>query len=303
MILGLLTGCDARDESRLWEPLTTELPPVQTLTILNDGALLVGTAEGLFYHPEAPAWEVWGDSLWDVRAVMQIPGPDLFVGTQTGLYAAVPPYKTWREAGSAQFTAVTALVLNSAGHLLAGTASGDIFQSTDTGYTWVPAAPIGLSDISVRAMWINSQNQVLFSSPGHGIFRSGNDCTEGVCTGWTYLTHIEANAFCSPATGIVLAGSSQGIHRSSDGGDTWEHVHAGIAVYAFLVLDSHRIVAGGTTGLRISHDEGTTWSEISTGESSNEPHITALAVDGADFLIFGTADGTVVKSQIPASTL
>ncbi len=71
---------------------------------------------------------------------------------------------------------------------------------------------------------------------------------------------------------VVYMRSTKGVHRSLDGGDTWQLLNLGFdrlnAVNSFAVdpLQPNRVFAGTDRGLFVSEDRGCTFAKMPTPE-------------------------------------
>lgn len=194
----------------------------------------------------------------------------------------------------------------------AGSASGGLWKSTDSGDTWVPLTDelpslavggiaVSGADPNVVLIGTGEGNQNAFRVPGVGVLKSTDgggtwaptnlafDVTQAV--GFHFL---EVNR----GTGVYLAGTTAGMYRSTDEGSTWAQVLTGYywdAVWEAIGTGSTRVYAvgggdtfGGNT-VRVSTNDGLTWTLASTGLPSagqigktklafarSEPHPTTL---------------------------
>ncbi len=93
-----------------------------------------------------------------------------------GVFKSTDDAATWRQVGL-EYYDVSALVVNSSGHLFAGTQGSGVFRSTDGGETWISAST-GLSQRWVLSLAINSTGDI-FAGTIDGVFRS-NDLLCGI---------------------------------------------------------------------------------------------------------------------------
>ena len=87
---------------------------------------------------------------------------------------------------------------------------------------------------------------------------------------------------------MLLAGTEEGIYRSTDGGVSWNQVAAGTSRdMEYVLTDADVVYAGKEDGLFLSKDFGKTWQDI----SANLPlgSVPALAVN---------CNGTVVYAGV-----
>lgn len=196
--------------------------------------------------------------------------------------------------------------LNAQEHILAGTASGGVWESTDGGIVWtplcdeIPTQAIGAVKFNQRnplEIWVgtgegnprNSQNN------GKGIFKTMDGGKSWQCMGLerTYTIHRIIVDPHDPST--VYAGAmgsawgptaDRGLYKTTDGGKSWQKIlyindRTGVAD---MVIDPHNhkklIVAmweygrtpwnfnsgGKGSGLHVTFDGGETWKQITDKE-------------------------------------
>lgn len=251
----------------------------------------------------------------------------LYAGTSgSGVFKTADGGGSWHAASSGLFRPpVTVVAVDPAntGTVYAGTSTSGFFKSTDSGRSWRPAG----TDLSPGASSLAIDPQVpstLYAgvSGVFGVVRSA----DGGET-WARIGGID-----SPVTTLVIdpqtpatlyAGSLYytpegyhgGIHKSTDGGDTWNYIISGlidpydnfiIGGISRLVIDPQApatLYANVTlrrSGSKIykTTDGGRYWSPASGG--APEYYITALVVDprtpttryaGTDFGVYKSVDG------------
>lgn len=264
---------------------------VHALAVDPTGGVLAGTMRGGIYrsadhgaHWSELTGRTMGRARWTlvqrsqrldrlpevpVRALLTVgegEGWSLLVGTDSGVYLSTDLANSWvpRNGGFPGSDAktgetslvITSLVGNGERELYAGTANG-VFHSTDLGRRWQPVNrglpgtdPLtGIGSERIRALaWRRDR-------------RSGDN--------------------------VLLAGTSQGVYRSQDGGTSWQSAREGMRgpddksvpqVDSLVVVDdpitvTTRCVAGAEAGLWESADLGDSWRRIEL----EVPEITAVA--------------------------
>ena len=117
-----------------------------------------------------------------------------------------------------------------------------IFRSVNNGDYWSQANN-GLTNQKVRCI-ISTNNGFLFAgTQGGGIFRSQDSGSN-----WeNVLDYIYVQSLCSNSAGHIFAGTSNGVYRSVDGGDTWQLFSKGMTdKYALSIMakNDDRLFAG-----------------------------------------------------------
>src|SRR5664280_326055 len=188
--------------------------------------------------------------------------------------------------------------------LYAGTASGGVFRSTDSGDHWT-AVNTGLSDPRVIFLAVNplTPTTLYAGTVGGGIFRS----TDSGAT-WTAVNTGLNNADVryiainptSPTT-LYTGTDGNGVFRSTDSGATWTAVNTGLTkqtVYSLAINPAtpSTLYAGTNGGVFRSTDSGTTWTAVNTGLTTGWVVSVAINPLTISTLYAGTYGGGVFRS-------
>ena len=170
--------------------------------------------------------------------------------------------------------------------LYAGTYSGGVFRSTDSGTTWT-AVNTGLTSQDIRSLAINptTPTTLYAGTWGGGVFRSADSGTTWTAVNTGLTNHnVYAIAINPAAPSTLYAGTYDGVFRSTDSGTTWTAVNTGLTNHHVqsLAIDplAPTILYAGTTlggGVFRSTDSGTTWSAVNT--SLSDCWVQSVAVD------------------------
>jgi photosystem II stability/assembly factor-like uncharacterized protein len=197
----------------------------------------------------------------DLKALVIDPqsSSTIYAATSGGMYRSTDGGLSFTQYSRARALPVTsvALDLQRSGTVFAGGAGSFgavIFQSTDSGMSWLTPAT-DLSYNSVETLAIDPHNSNIVYA-GTGI------------------------AGCSPPT-------NKGIFESVDGGKSWIDTKSGIGCLSAIVIDPRTagtVYAGSwfTGGVNKSTDGGRSWNAVSSGlplDTSFGPRTTALAID------------------------
>jgi photosystem II stability/assembly factor-like uncharacterized protein len=250
------------DNGQTWESIPG-LPnsPIQTLTVDLNGTLFAGTSgQGVFRLVNA-AWQPLPVSRvhQDIRAIatsISISGIqsarqppvstvntslsqfarvsiaiNMFVGTiNGGVFRSTDNGATWMQT-SLNNTDVQALAIARNGQIFAGTASGQVFHSPDQGARWEPLGD-DLNTLNVTTLALSSDEQFLFAgTAGSGVFRWPLHGSSSPLR-WepvnTRLTDLTIRCLKAIASNLFAGTARGGVFRSSDNGDLWAPVNAGI---------------------------------------------------------------------------
>jgi photosystem II stability/assembly factor-like uncharacterized protein len=143
--------------------------------------------------------------------------------------------------------------------LLAGLHDAGVWRSTDGGTNWEPAVEglaargfARLTDAGDKVYAIGPQ-EGLWVSEGWGAWTSAGQLSE----------MLPIAGFCVTSEALFVASQQKGILRSTDGGSSWQTVHAAEGVQNVLVMaESGKGWAGDIAGrLFVSGDGGQSWTE------------------------------------------
>lgn len=195
------------------------------------------------------------------------------------------------------------------------TINGGVRRSTDDGETWENVfdafngrtITAGADGNLYASVWPFPADEGLYRSSDNG---DTWDLLVTVPTG-NNIFSITVNTSTSPVT--ILAGTRNGVLRSTDNGATWAFSSAGIPEESWVRdievdLISGKVAAGTTNGLFISADNGSLWEEA-TGDGIENETVTKIVFEyptdnflGDASLLAGTATGrfyrTIVSSLL-----
>ena len=101
---------------------------------------------------------------------------------------------------------------------------------------------------------------------------------------------INVSTVAFNSSGNVFMGSSNGVYKSEDEGETWIYCGLSNLVYNIVITDDDIIYAGRLSSLYRSFDNGLTWQLI------NQDIGCALSYITSDYILFGVNWGGVYKS-------
>lgn len=218
------------------------------------------------------------------------------------------PIPDWEQAGPSNIGGrIPALAVNplNTDHILAGSAAGGVFLSTNGGTSWTPKTDF-FGSLSIGALRMDPNNPNIVycgtgesnnstdayagigmlksSDGGHTWSHSGLDSTRHI--GAIEVHPMNSNLiFVAAAGGLYSKGPHRGVYRSTDAGATWERVfHLNdstsvtdvaidaqnpsivyAATYERLRGPSFRKAAGIASGVYKSTDGGNTWTRLANG--------------------------------------
>ncbi|HYD16651.1 MAG TPA: transcriptional regulator [Candidatus Nanoarchaeia archaeon] len=166
-------------------------------------------------------------------------------------------------------------------HILLGTAAGQLFESRDGGSNWSRLARVGTDDYVLDNIKFDPKNPKVIYAAAWSVTRQtdAGDLFRSTDGGRTWrelpgMRHksIRALAIAPSDSRVLFVGALDGVHRSKNGGDTWELIsppgHPDIRNIESLAVDpnSADIVYAGTWHLGWkTTDGGKNWKPIKNG--------------------------------------
>ena len=218
-------------------------------------------------------------------------GTSLLAGVGDQVYLSADGGNTWRPTspGLPRHTIVDTIIVLPTGVALAGTANAGVYEARLDDFTWTPATAGLPANSDVYTLYdASDQGLLLAGLISGGVYASqdggatwaarnnGLEPPEGAhdITVFTFTTapRQEASTSSSGAASL-LAGTSRGLYRSNDGGETWRLAEAssrgiGATRVLSLALDPLKpsdIVAGTDIGVYRSQDGGRSWRPLGFG--------------------------------------
>jgi photosystem II stability/assembly factor-like uncharacterized protein len=197
---------------------------------------------------------------------------------------------------------------NTPARVIYGTATGDVYRSSDGGATFSRVASGLGKGVSVLAFDPIEPTHVLAGTKGAGIWRS--DDSGGT---WQALDHgtetVRSFAF---SLGLSSAGTDSGVLVTTDG-DTWTSAGLRDASIAAVAAGGGQLYAGADVdhaaqGLALFHsaDGGKSWKQVAAPSSSGQI-VASLALTtkalllGTESGLFASADGGTTWSSLSSS--
>lgn len=177
-----------------------------------------------------------------------------------------------------------------------------VIKSTNGGANWdhLPNSTVQGAELGANAIVFDSAGVVYVGGSGTpNVAKSNNGGTT-----WTDIRipgtsmFVYSLAVHPTNTSILYAGTSQGMHKSADGGTSWMKKNTGLpelppAVRALLIdpADPKYIHAGTSEGYYYTLDGGETWTAGNSGSLTNAETVYGLALTPSRDLIAATSNG------------
>lgn len=201
------------------------------------------------------------------------PFGDIFVGSQGSdesrgdIYRSTDNGDTWVQTSFPDTLDGSALVINSEGHIFAGTGFG-VYRSTDNGETWNQ---------------INEGFEDILGNP------------------------VVVALGIHPLTGDIFAAlGGKGVYRLRDKEEVWMRTSLTVRTIQTLVFNLNgdifagaHISTSGPEGVFCSKDNGENWTQINSGLTNTD--VRALTIDSSGFLYVGSFFPTGVFRSVQST--
>lgn len=301
-----------------WQPANAGLTDRSVLTVAfapanrgaarrafatTEGSRLFTTADGGAQWEEQLAWAGLGQVTQLVVSPNFAADQTLFVATDEGVFRSQDGGASWESSTfglhDVEVAALACAPDYAASDVLwAGTINGGLYRSRNGARSWRDSGH-GLPDDAFTALLVSpayADDQTLYvGTEAHGLYRSGN----GGAT-WAPVAHsagMGSILSLGAAGNRLLAGSSEGLHVSDDGGRSWTQAAAFRALELATAPDGV-VLAAAEDGLYRSPDGGATWARATTGIVAHAPPVAQrsgrgelCALDRAGRLAHSANDG------------
>ena len=208
----------------------------------------------------------------------------IFIGTASGdILRSTDNGDTWLKIDST-LGFIAGFACSATNVLFAATDKG-IFRSTDYGASWQKVCQyrgdaIAMDENSGRiyASVVDPTSFTIYVSSDNGDM--WNPANDGLVNGSESITAIGINS-----RGHIFVGTMyNGIFRSTDGGGHWLSIRKGEWIRgAFTFKLPNQVFAGGEYGIYLSTDNGDTWGQISAGLPSGRCTLSMMACGNSVF--------------------
>ena len=280
-----------------WSPLSSGLLRGRAITIhpTDPTQITAGFGSGGIFHSTSRG-DSWAPSMNGltnlfVKAVIHDPTTPatMYAGTGAGVYKTTDSGATWNTMNTGlSNTNVRWLAIDpNAPHALYAATGGGVFKWDSVGSTW-GAFNTGLTNLDVNT--IAFYNTSLYAGTnGGGVFLSDSGGA------WSQMITGMGNSIVNvlaidQATGVIYAGTSVGVYKSSDFALHWNAVNSGITTVDVRALALNqtappapaaalKVIAAGTTGggVFLTTSGGTSWNALNT--RLVDKNVNALAMD------------------------
>jgi photosystem II stability/assembly factor-like uncharacterized protein len=274
-----------------WQKVAS-LPGAFDLTVAPDGALwaaaadrgVMRSADGFQWTAVAPLAD--GD---EAGAIVALSSGDLYIGTTTGIYLSQDAGSSWIPVGlqDLYITHLAAddrgIVYAAAPGFLGGIYRGERLALGQMHWTRI-FEPLGAREAFYDFLTVHRGDVFVgpySQTPYWG--RDGGASFEPIFALWE-LPDFPAFAddMLETRDGAVLAAYAGGIGRSIDGGQSFQHVYAGLPVWKFTSDERTRSIYALVYEGRVirSTDDGATWQPFAAAPPMTGISDIAVAADG-----------------------
>jgi photosystem II stability/assembly factor-like uncharacterized protein len=222
-----------------------------------------------------------GDGFWEhirgltsATSIAVASNGDIWIGTFNpetllyGIYLSTNNGNTWAKKDKGVFTnSIYSIAINPINsYIFAGTESKGLFRSTDNGESWLQLT----NHLEVREIFITASGGMYWGM--RGIYYSSNNVNDWIDKSTVLPANHKASYFTSFAMGkdgTLYVGTSDGVYRSTDGGDTWllpsNYIDDVYIRGVTISSDGSIFAATAHKGVLKSTNGGDTWTQVNNG--------------------------------------
>jgi hypothetical protein len=245
-------------------------------------------------------------------------GQDIWAATERGISVSTNKGESWITPDNELKDGYILSLAVKGKTLLAGTAGGGVWLSTNYGTSWKPINK-GLEHISMGGdayvsvyAFAFSGNNFIAGTWGQGMYLSTNNGTSWslikLPINWPY-TDIDIYSFMTIPNGTVgtnlLAATSKGILISTDDGVSWSFSNSGLpeqpGVMTFCMISNGKggtdLIVDGYPNIYLSADCGKSWSAVGPVIPDTTHGVTSFAFKD-NYLYAGTGNLGVIRCPL-----
>lgn len=201
----------------------------------------------------------------------------------------------WEQATGPHYGSPNDIVINSRGDVFAATGAVGVKRLVAGGGGWTTVLPDGGSsyitlDVDDNIYVCNSSDvSISYDNGTSWMTTQWRDYSEYHLRATSIMRNSNGDIFFS-AGGSFYSGDKNGVYRSSDGGNTWNHVGlAGQDVYSLYLENNGDILAGTRGEIYRSCDDGITW-ECLADDSNFGGKVRSIAINSQGLVFLGIND-------------
>lgn len=226
-------------------------------------------------------------------------GATLYVATDAdGVFKSIDLGDTWIPASTGITDLILQSIAGSGSNLYTSSQGGGIFRSTDEGASWTELTT-GIPEMPVFKVLVHGTN--VFAAGLAGIYASPDSGAT-----WAQKDSMATVTLAANGSTLFASGLNDGLHRSTDNGETWVKVLPEIpAVGSFGIRGNAIYLSSYSHGVMVSTNDGTSWAPLNNGFLEDaHPGIFAFSANtifvGSEGQgLYRLVDGSTTWEQIP----
>jgi photosystem II stability/assembly factor-like uncharacterized protein len=233
---------------------------VQCLAVTPGGVCLAGTPTGVYRSTNAG--RSWRESELPCGPVsvecLAVSEQLVLAGSDSaGAYVSRDGARTWSRVVALEELAATAAAIAAGDALLAVGAPSGVYVSHDGGGTW------RFDKIGTLLSLVCLDDCLLAGVAGDGILQLDLSSDEWRQSSAGLHGRVVVDLACGSRSDTLLTADLEGgVHRSTDGGRSWQLTDTAPTAPSHLANGAGVVYASSTAGLAVSRDDGQTWSVV-----------------------------------------
>ncbi|MBP1648903.1 MAG: hypothetical protein H6Q30_2348 [Bacteroidetes bacterium] len=214
----------------------------------------------------------------------------LLAGTRAGVYRSTDGGASWEQAASGLTSEGVSILFENGLVVFGGTYGSGVFRSTDDGVNWDPTNS-GLDNLNIRAVVAKGDSLFVGTYGGSVVSLSTNGGLHWTASGRGIVSSL--NYGIAALGGKVISAVYDGIHATTNNGDTWLRSDSGFVgnpAYSLWVRGGDVYMGSTSYGVFRSADSGVSWTPANGGLTGAAQTVWSMTDDGTA-LYAGTSGG------------
>ncbi len=157
--------------------------------------------------------------------------------TALGIAFTASAQNYWQQTSKPPGFSISMLIVNSNGHIFAGTYGDGLWRSRDKGDNWIQIG-IGNVGLHIASLAVNRNDEIFVSTSG-GMMRSPDNGENWITINTGLPAGYAISIAIDSSKGVAFAAFNNGIYRSETNGDSWQYIGRPDLYFFGLALNLH----------------------------------------------------------------